>query len=241
MSDPKRKVDAVIDRIEKGEIAPDKAWNKIRNMKDEYVALLTKYYPHIKNAEQSWHTYIGNKFQQLMYTILKGYVEKLKLKDSDFQSLLVLKENEIKKNDILSRKLAVRYGDFLLLPDTDLAIVEYSFEDSWKSKILAIVSCKTSLRERIAQACYWKLKLLSSDATKHIKVFLASTDNDADFVIDDKRRESFQGKSRNRIISEYELDGVYLLREDFRDEWENNKVKSYVHVFEDLLQIFKKG
>lgn len=176
-----------------------------------------------------------------MYTILKGYVEKLKLKDSDFQSLLVLKENEIKKNDILSRKLAVRYGDFLLLPDTDLAIVEYSFEDSWKSKILAIVSCKTSLRERIAQACYWKLKLLSSDATKHIKVFLASTDNDADFVIDDKRRESFQGKSRNRIISEYELDGVYLLREDFRDEWENNKVKSYVHVFEDLLQIFKKG
>jgi len=241
MSDPKRKVEVLISRIEKGEIAPDKAWVKIGSMKNEYVALLTKYYPHIKNAEQSWHTYIGNKFQQLIYSILKGYVDRLKIKDTCFRSLLVLKESEIKKNDIISRKLAIRYGDYFLLPDTDLAIVDYSFEDSWKSKILAIISCKTSLRERIAQACYWKLKLLSSDATKHIKVFLASTDNDRDFVIDDTRRESFQGKSRNRIISEYELDGVYLLREDFRDEWESNKVKSYDHVFDDIIQIFKKG
>lgn len=240
MSDPKQKVVEVIDRIEKGEIAPDKAWTEIRNMKDEYVELLTKYHPKIKNAEQSWHTFIGNKFQQMIYSILKGYVNRLKSKNSVFQTLLVLKEGEIKKNDILSRKLAIRYGDYLLLPDTDLAIVDYSFEDPWKSKILAIVSCKTSLRERIAQACYWKLKLLSSNATKHIKVFLASTDNDKDFVIGNKRRESFQGKSRNRIISEYELDGVYILRDDFRDEWESKKVKRYEHIFNDLIQIFKK-
>lgn len=240
MSDPKQKVVRVIDRIERGEIAPEKAWDEIRNLKDEYVELLTRYHPRIKNAEQSWHTFIGNKFQQLIYSILKGYVDKLKLRNSVFQTLLVLKEGEIEKNDILSRKLAIRYGDCLLLPDTDLAIVDYSLEDPWKSKMLAIVSCKTSLRERIAQACYWKLKLLSSDTTKHIKVFLASTDNDKDFVIDNNRRESFQGKSRNRIISEYELDGVYILREDFKEEWESPKVKRCEHIFNDLVQIFKK-
>lgn len=240
MSDPKQKVVEVIDRIERGEIAPEKAWTEIRSLKNEYVELLTKHHPRIKNAEQSWHTFIGNKFQQLIYTILKAYVDRIKSRNSVFQTLVVLKEDEIGKNDILSRKLAVRYGDYLLLPDTDLAIVDYSFEDPWKSKILAIVSCKTSLRERIAQACYWKLKLLSSDATKHIKVFLASTDNDNDFVIDNKRRELFQGKSRNRIISEYELDGVYIMREDFRDEWESEKVKKYEKIFDDLIQIFKK-
>jgi len=240
MSDPKQKVVEVIERIERGEIAPERAWGEIRNLKNEYVERLTKYHPSIKDAEQSWHTFIGNKFQQLIYSILKGYVDRLKSKNSVFRTLLVLKEDEIGKNDILSRKLAIRYGDYLLLPDTDLAIVDYSFEDPWKSRILAIVSCKTSLRERIAQACYWKLKLLSSDTTKHIKVFLASTDNDKDFVIGNTRRESFQGKSRNRTISEYELDGVYILREDFRDEWESEKVKRYEKIFDDLIQIFKK-
>lgn len=115
-----------------------------------------------------------------------------------------------------------------------------NLEDPWKSKILAIMSCKTSLRERIAQACYWKLKLLSSDTTKHIKVFLASTDNDKNFVINERKRDSFQGKSRNRIISEYELDGVYILREDFRDEWESKKVKKHESIFNDLIQLFEK-
>lgn len=122
-------------------------------------------------------------------------MNRLKIKNSVFQTLTILKENEIKKNDILSRKLAIRYGDFLLLPDTDLAIVDYNFEDPWNSKILAIVSCKTSLRERIAQACYWKLKLLSSNTTKHIKVFLASSDHDNDFIIDTKKKKSFKEKA----------------------------------------------
>lgn len=241
MIDPKKKIDELIDRIKKGDIAPEKAWDEIKKSKDEYVALLTTYYPHIKDAEQSWHTFIGNRFQELIYSILRSYINRIKTKDSTFQSLEVLKESEIKKNEVIFRKLAVRYGDYLLLPDTDLAIVDYYFEEPWKSRILALISCKTSLRERIAQACYWKLKLLSSDVTKHIKVFLASTDNDEDFIINPgKRRESYYGKSRNRIISEYELDGVYILKEDFKDEWENTKVKRYERIFDDLIEIFEK-
>lgn len=69
----------------------------------------------------------------------------------------------------------------MLLPDTDMVIANCNIEDPWRSEGLAIVSCKTSLRERIAQACYWKLKLLSSDTTKNVKVFLTTTDNDNDF------------------------------------------------------------
>ncbi|MCL7391900.1 MAG: hypothetical protein LZ172_08140 [Thaumarchaeota archaeon] len=38
----------------------------------------------------------------------------------------------------------------------------------------------------MAQACYWKLKLLSSDITKNIRVFLVTTDND-DFSIKNVR------------------------------------------------------
>jgi len=138
------------------------------------------------------------------------------------------------------RKLAVKYGEYLLLPDTDMVIVSYVLKEPWQSEILAIISCKTSLRERIAQACYWKLKLLSSDVTRNVRVFLATADNDMDFTINSNRRESFNGKSRDRIIAEHELDGVYILREDFKEEWESAKVKRYERIFNDLNLIFRK-
>lgn len=238
MSDPKQMISDLIRRIVDGEIAPDKAWDEIRKLKHDYIGILKKKYPN-KDLEQSWHAFIGNKFQRLVYSILKGYLTRLRSQDRAFQDFDVLTESEIKKNEVIARKLAVKYGEYLLLPDADMAIVKSVFEEPWKSEIIAIISCKTSLRERIAQACYWKLKLLSSDITKNIKVFLATTDNDEDFMIEVGKKESPDGRSRNRIIAEYELDGVYILRENFIEGWESEKVKRYERIFEDLRKIFR--
>lgn len=237
MSEHRELINDVIRRISTGEIAPDKAWGTIRNLKGKYIETCERLHPD-KDAEQSWHVFIGNSFQNLVYAILKGYFTNLKKKDKTFRNFQVLKESELNKNDIIIRKLAIRYGDHLLLPDTDMVIVNYIVEDPWKSDVLAIVSCKTSLRERIAQACYWKLKLLANDTTKNVKVFLTTTDNDDDFVLKENRTNSLGGKSRNRIIAEYELDGVYILRDDFAKTWENQKVKRYERIFEDLQRIF---
>lgn len=228
MSDAKHKVDSIIVRVEKGEIDPKEAWYKIKELKEQYV----KQY-----SEQSWHVYIGNKFQRVILSILKGYLHKLRSRNPQFANVNIFSESEVKSNEIIVRKLAVKYGEYLLLPDTDMVIVDYDFTNPWKSKVLAIVSCKTSLRERIAQACYWKLKLLSSDVTKNTRVFLATTDNDEDFFI--RNKANYGGKSRNRIIAEYELDGVYIIREDFKKEWESSKVKRYERIFDDLIKIFK--
>lgn len=239
MSDHRELINDIIRKISEGDIAPDKAWSTIRSLKDKYIEICEKLHPD-KDAEQSWHVFIGNSFQNLVYAILKGYLANLKKKDKTFQNLQVLKESEVNKNDIIVRKLAIRYGDYLLLPDTDMVIANYTIDDPWKSEVLAIVSCKTSLRERIAQACYWKLKMLSCDTTKNVKVFLTTTDNDNDFVLQENKEKSFGGKSRNRIIAEYELDGVYILREDFIKAWESNKVKHYEQIFNDLVDIFRK-
>ena len=145
--------------------------------------------------------------------------------------------------------MRVKKGDFLFLLNLDTDLLYGVFRattegkvnivpEAWKSEIVGIISCKTSLRERIAQACYWKLELLSSDTTKNVRVFLATTDNDEDFVL--KQNRQYGGKSRNRIIAEYELDGIYILRGDFRHEWESNKVKQYEQIFDDLVKIFKR-
>ena len=81
--------------------------------------------------------------------------------------------------------------------------------------------------------------MLSCNTTKNVKVFLTTTDNDNDFVLKENREGSLGGKSRNRVIAEYELDGVYILREDFVKAWESKKVKRYERIFDDLIEIFK--
>jgi type II restriction enzyme len=242
VSDPKKKVIEIIQQIEKGQIHTLKGWDEIKKLKNEYLTKLNTHHPALKSAEQSWHSFIGNKFERLILSTIRAYTKEIKDKYESLKGLTVFSTGEIKKkkNEIIFRKLAVRYGEYLLLPDTDLSIVDFKPESPWDSVILAIVSCKTSLRERIAQACYWKLKLLSSDVTKNIKVFLATVDNDKDFTIDLTKKNRIEGKSRNRIIAEYELDGVYIFREDFKDEWGSNKIKRYECIFQDLLEMFSK-
>ena len=231
MKDIKENIDDIINKIEKGQMLPEKAWFEILKMKDEYVR---------EYSEQSWHSYIGNKFEKVIYSIIKGYISRKRSENPIFAGLDVLTEGEVKSNDIITRKLAVNYGGFLLLPDIDMVIVDNNFQDGWKSEVLAILSCKTSLRERIAQACYWKLKLLSSDITKNVRVFLVTTDNDDDFSIMKNERDRYNGKHRNRIIAEYELDGIYILRENFPEEWESERVKRYEKIFEDITKILRE-
>jgi type II restriction enzyme len=233
MSDARKSVEDLLEKVQRGEIDPRKThlvWDRIVGYKDSYVK---------ENSEQSWHVFIGNIFQKMVYSILKGYFTRLKSEKEEFQNLTVFSESEVKSNQYVSRKLAIKYGECLLLPDTDMAIVDFNFADPWKLEVLAIISCKTSLRERIAQACYWKLKLLSCDITKNVHVFLATTDNDEDFFVSHTSGQ-YGGRSRNRIIAEYELDGIYILRGDFRQEWESNKVKHYEKIFNDLVDIFKE-
>jgi type II restriction enzyme len=165
---------------------------------------------------------------------MKNYISQLS-KLPEFQNIALFTEDEIDANDYLHQKLSIRYGKKeRVLPDTDMAIVDFYPFDQRRSVIVGIISCKTSLRERIAQACYWKLKLLSSDATKHVRVFLATSDNDNEFVLADDGQ-----RSRDRIIAEYELDGIYIVRGDFRHEWESEKVKHYEKIFGDIVEIFK--
>lgn len=242
MSNPKQKVLEIIRKIEAGEMDSLKGWNEIKKLRDEYVQTLKSHYPQLESAEQSWHSFMGNKFERIVSAIIRAYIKKTKEKHKFLEGLTTLTTDDLEKkeNENISRKLAVRYGKYFLLPDADLTIADLNHGDLDHSKIIAIISCKTSLRERIAQACYWKLKFLDSEVTRNIKVFLATADKDEDFKIDPTKKNRVDGKSRDRIIAEYELDGVYILREDFKKEWESNKIKIYEKLFDDLSEMFKK-
>lgn len=175
-----------------------------------------------KDIGQSWRSFKGKNFQKLIQYIITDSIEKLGLK--------VVNDHKLEKRqlsqqlDTVKRNLTIDYGEFgLLLPDAD--IVVYNPEDS---KIIAIISSKTSLAERVAQTGYWKSKLLESENTAHIKVYLITPDAKRDLARRDPAKKS-------RIIAEVDLDGTYVLTTEELEE--TDKVKLFEHFIEDFKQV----
>jgi len=87
--------------------------------------------------------------------------------------------NLSKELSLVKRNLIVDYGEFgSHLPDVDLIIYAPK-----TSKVVAVLSSKVTLRERIVQTGYWKIKLASNEATKHIKVYFVTPDEDRTLTI----------------------------------------------------------
>ncbi len=86
--------------------------------------------------------------------------------------------------DKVKRALWVHFGGYSVLPD----IVLYQTNKD-NVKILAILSVKNSFRERFTETPYWKLKLLQSPITSHIKVFMITPDNDDEISFKDKPKK----------------------------------------------------
>ncbi len=175
--------------------------------------------------EQSWRAFKGKNLEKLIQYIITDEVEKLGLK--------VVNGNKLERTTNLSRELsqvkrnlAIDYGEFgLHLPDVDIIIY-----NPQNYKVLAAISSKVTLRERIAQTGYWKLKLVQDEATKHIKVYFITPDEDGTLTYKKPAK-------KGRAIVEVDLDGSYVLTEEKIEE--SNKVKLFEHFVEDLKRSLK--
>ena len=174
----------------------------------------------VPDAEQSWKPFKGANFEKLILYIIKQEIESLKLKCIPGDSLN--RKNLPIELSRVYRNLAVRYGSFSILPDADLVIYKPT-----TCQIVGIISCKITLRERIAQTAYWKLKLAADPLTMHIKGYFITADEDGDLV------KGMSAPSRNRIIVEHDLDGTYVLR----DVAESDKVKAFPKLIEDIRRL----
>ncbi len=177
--------------------------------------------------EQSWRAFKGKNFEKLIQHIITESIEDLGMK--------VINGNKLERSRNLSpelsqvkRNLAIDYGEFgLHLPDVD--IVVYNPSDR---KVIALISSKVTLRERIAQTGYWKLKLLESETTEHIKVYFITPDEDGTLT-------STYLPKKGRAIVEIDLDGTYVLTE--ADLEESGKVKLFEHFIQDFKQLIEEN
>jgi type II restriction enzyme len=172
--------------------------------------------------EQSWRAFKGKNLEKLIIHIITDEVKALGLKIVDGNTLERTKaENLSKELSQVKRNLLIDYGEFgSHLPDVDIIIYEPK-----TSKVIAVLSSKVTLRERIAQTGYWKIKLSSDQATKHIKVYFVTPDEDGTLTIKKPAK-------KGRAIVEADTDGSYVLSETKIEE--SDKVKMFDKFIEDL-------
>lgn len=128
----------------------------------------------ITDTEQSWRSFKAKNLKKMIEYIISDEVKKIGLSIINGNKLEKKKNIKDKTLDLLKRNLCVDYGEYgLHLPDVDIIIY-----DEKTSKIISVLSIKVTLRERIAQMGYWKLKLMQSSITRHIKVLFITLDED---------------------------------------------------------------
>ncbi|GAA7073860.1 hypothetical protein VN0416_07030 [Helicobacter pylori] len=121
--------------------------------------------------------------------------------------------------DRVKRALLVHFGEYSVLPDGDIVLYQASKDNV---KILAILSVKIR-----SESYRWKLKLLQSSITSHIKVFMITPDNDDEISFKDRPKKA-------RIVMEHELDGIYLAKSHFD---QSSKIKGIENLLEDLKRL----
>jgi len=175
--------------------------------------------------EQSWKPFKGDKLEKLITYIIEDQIESLGLKLVSGKKLERTKsENLSKELSMVKRNLLIDYGEFgAHLPDVD--IIAY---DPKALKVVAIISSKVTLRERIAQTGYWKIKLSRDKATKHIKVYFITPDEDGDLKIK-------MPAKKGRAIVEVDTDGSYVMSETRVQE--SDKVKMFDKFIDDLKEL----
>jgi type II restriction enzyme len=180
-----------------------------------------------KDHEQSWRAFKGKNLEKLILYIIKSEVEKLGLKVVNGNALERKKsENLSEELSKIKRNLLVDYGEFgAHLPDIDIIIYNPK-----TLKIIAGISSKVTLRERIAQTGYWKIKLSQDPVTNDIKIFFITPDEDGTLRYKKPTK-------KGRAIVEVDTDGSYVMSETKIEESE--KVKMFDKFIEDLKTLIK--
>jgi type II restriction enzyme len=175
--------------------------------------------------EQSWRAFKGKNLEKLVTHIIEDEVSGLGLKIVDGNTLdRTNAANLSKELSAVKHNLLIDYGEFgAHFPDLDIIIYEPQ-----TSKVIAGISSKVTLRERIAQTGYWKIKLSKDEVTKHVRVFFITPDEDGTLTA----RTPIK---KGRAIVEVDTDGSYVMSETKVQESE--KVKMFDKFIEDLRRL----
>jgi type II restriction enzyme len=183
----------------------------------------------MNDHEQSWRAWKGKNLEKIVLHMLRTEIESLGLRIVEGNTLERTSGQNLSKDlGQIKRNLLVDFGEFgSHLPDVDLVVYEPK-----TLRVLAVISSKVTLRERIAQTGYWKIKLSGDKVTEHIKVFFVTPDEDCTLAT---RKPAKKG----RAIVEVDTDGSYIMCPNPIEE--SDKVKMFDKFVDDLKKLMKES
>lgn len=199
----------------------------------EYVLrkFLNERYEKSRSADQAWKSCKGEVYEYAIFKLL----DKMITQDSRLSSNLKVEKGD----DIIKRfpqKISIRNWREIF-PDIDLVIL-----DRKEDEILAILSCKTSLRERLTETAFWRRELQRFEHLAKIKCIFITTDKDEELKTETNRYILLHiidytivtdPRKYELLISHYKR--KYGNRHDF--EYLTNKIRP-VRDFPKILQEF---
>ncbi len=158
---------------------------------EEKIRTLIYDYYKTRSANQAWKSCKGALYE---YAVLRAFQQILN-NDQKLSKLFFVQP--YKRNDRKLDQLKIsNWTD--ITPDVDIVIVDKS-----TNKIKIIISCKTSLRERLTETAFWKRELEKQETTRDVKIYFVTTDKDNEL-----RQEN------NRYIVLHVLDLLILTNEE---------------------------
>ncbi len=175
--------------------------------------------------EQSWKGFKGNALEGLILYIINDEITIMGLKIVKGKKFERTKpENLSTELKHVKKNLSIDFGKFgFHTPDVDLVIY-----DPKTYKVIAVLSSKVTLRERITQTAYWNLKMKNYELTNHIKVYFITPDEDGTLTISNPAK-------KGRVIVEVDTDGGYVLSE--KEIEQSDKVKTFDKFIDDLKSL----
>ena len=176
---------------------------------------------------RSWCGSESDTFQERILDMILPSLKKLGLK-AVLRYDLVKSPTLSEELEGVKQHLSIDYGEYnSILPYINIVIYN---SENWR--VVAVISCKVNLRNRIIDMAYWRLKMQTVENTASIKFYLITTDLDGTLKITDVPQ-------KGRAIVETDLDGTYVLTTEYLEE--SGKVKLFEHFIEDFKKVIEEN
>jgi len=137
--------------------------------------LIDKFYSNPRSRDQAWKTCKGSLYEYAVFKCIQQVIIKNKL--------------ESKLQVLMGENVLIEYKDQIVIrnwsdifPDVDIVVIEKE-----SNLVKTIISCKTSLRERLTETAFWKRELERMENRKDTKLIFITTDKDRELRIDTNR------------------------------------------------------
>jgi len=128
---------------------------------------LKEYYLNERSRDQAWKTCKGSLYEYAIFRYIQDIIND--------GAELKTKIEVIMGDEALSsygEQITIRNWS-VIFPDVDILLVERE-----NDRVVAILSCKTSLRERLTETAFWKRELEKMKNMRDIKLIFVTTDKD---------------------------------------------------------------